>query len=134
MADDPEQSPPEFLTADDVMELHQDQLVRHGGAPGLRDGGSLESAVAAPQWTYQFDPTVDLFDLAAGYAYHIARNHPFVDGNKRAALASALTFLALHGIEVEDPSGTLYQAMLDVASGTLEKAPFASLLRSLPRA
>ncbi len=75
----------------------------------------------------------DIFEMAAAYAFHICRNHPFVDGNKRTALACALVFLELNGISLLDPEGRLYPAMLDVASGTLDKNALADILRSLSR-
>lgn len=71
--------------------------------------------------------------MAAAYAYHIACNHPFIDGNKRAGLASALLFLKLNEISILDPDGVLEAAMLKVASGEMDKYEFAAVLRALPR-
>ncbi len=88
---------PDFLTAEDVLLLHEGQLAAFGGADGIRDIGALDSATAMPQAT--FDGRFvhrDLFDMAAAYAFHVAQNHPFVDGNKRTGLAAALVFLDLH--------------------------------------
>jgi death-on-curing protein len=85
---------PEFLTVEDVLELHARSLDRFGGGEGIRDRGLLESAVAAPQAGFggQFAHS-DLYEMAAAYAFHIAQNQPFVDGNKRAGLGAALVFL-----------------------------------------
>ena len=71
--------------------------------------------------------------MAAAYAFHLCQNHPFVDGNKRTGLASALVFLELNGISIDDPEGLLYQAMMNVASGSLDKLALAEIFRFLPR-
>jgi death-on-curing protein len=120
---------PDFLTVEEVVFLHEEQLGRHGGAVGVRDLGLLESAVATPQATFdgQFVHG-DLFAMAAAYAFHIAQNQPFVDGNKRAGLAAALVFLDLNGVEIRDPEGRLYRAMLDLAERRLDKAGLATIL------
>ena len=95
---------PLFLTVEEVQELHDDQLRRFGGSAGVRDLGALESAVATPASTFDGEFLhEDLFHMAAGYAFHIAENQPFVDGNKRAALNAALVFLDLNGWLVADP-------------------------------
>ena len=125
---------PDFLSVEDVLELHQIQLERFGGGAGIRDRGALESAVAQPQAS--FGGTFvhpDLFSMAAAYAFDIAQNQPFVDGNKRAGLAAALVFLDLNGRSVADPEGRLYQALLDIADRKLDKAGLAALLADLAR-
>jgi len=73
----------------------------------------------------------DLFTMAAAYAFHICKNHPFIDGNKRTALVCALVFLELNGITLEDPRGILYNAMMDIASGKSDKYRLAAILRRL---
>jgi death-on-curing protein len=73
----------------------------------------------------------DLFAMAAAYAFHIAQNQPFIDGNKRTALAAALVFLDLNGVSVADPTGALYQAMIEIAEKRLDKCGLADLIRSL---
>jgi death-on-curing protein len=73
----------------------------------------------------------DIYEMAAAYAFHICKNHSFVDGNKRTALVSALVFLELHGISISDPQGKLYDAMLDLSTGKLNKSEFAGILRKL---
>lgn len=84
---------PEFLTVEDVLELQERALERFGGGQGIRDRGLLESAVAAPQASFGGEYAhTSLFEIAAAYAFHIAQNQPFLDGNKRAGLGSALLF------------------------------------------
>lgn len=127
-------SAPLFLTLAEVIEIHADQIRRYGGQGGVRDFGLLESALAQPEasfagtWLHQ-----SLDDMASAYAYHLCQNHPFIDGNKRTALASALVFLELNGVSVRDPKGLLENAMLHIASGTMTKSAFVQLLRRLPR-
>src|SRR3989304_5174789 len=121
-----------FLTLAEVIEIHTDQIKRYGGTDAIRDMGLLSSAVAMPYASFH-DTFLhaDIFEMAAAYAFHISQNHPFVDGNKRTALASALVFLELNGIAVSDPEGRLYDAMLSLASGDMGKAGFAEILRKL---
>lgn len=121
-----------FLTLVEVIDIHADQISRYGGAEGLRDINLLSSAIAMPYSSFsrKFLHTT-LIDMAAAYAFHISQNHPFIDGNKRTALASALLFLELNGITISDPSAKLYGAMISLASGKLEKAALARLLKSL---
>lgn len=123
---------PIFLTVAQVEELHDDGIAAYGGQLGVRDRGLLESAVATPQAGFggQYaHPTI--FAMAAAYAYHIAENQPFFDGNKRAALAAAVTFLDLNGHLIEDPTGFLYAAMLAISDRTLGKEGLAKLLEKL---
>lgn len=123
---------PLFLTVEDVVELHAQQLDRFGGSAGVRDAGALASAVATPASSYdgQFLHD-DLFHMAAAYAFHIAENQPFIDGNKRAALNAAIVFLGLNDWTVSDPDMKLYNAMIAVSSRTLDKRGLGELLRSL---
>ncbi len=123
---------PDSLTVEDVLLLHDEQLAVYGGGPGVRDAGALDSAVAVPAST--FGGTMlhaDLFEMAAAYAFHLAQNQPFVDGNKRTGLAAGLVFLEINGVTIDDPVGRLYQAMIDIANHTLDKAGLAKLLREL---
>jgi death-on-curing protein len=123
---------PLFLTVEDVEDIHAESLNRFGGSHGLRDRGLLDSAVATPQAGFggeYLHPT--LFDMAAAYAFHLAENQPFVDGNKRVALGAALVFLKLNGIEIDDPEERLYDAMIALATHALDKAGLAILLREL---
>lgn len=125
-------SEPEFLTVEDVLELQARSLELFGGGAGIRDRGLLESAVAAPQASFGGQYAhAGLFEMAAAYAFHIAQNQPFVDGNKRSGLGAALLFLKLNGIDVDDPEERLYEAMIALADRRMDKAGLANLLRSL---
>jgi death-on-curing protein len=123
---------PTFLSVEEVLALHADQLRLFGGSEGIRDRGVLESAVAMPAAT--FDGTylhAGLFEMAAAYAFHIAEGQPFVDGNKRTALNAALVFLDLNGWVIVDPEMRLYDGMIGFAIGTFDKTRFAGLLETL---
>jgi death-on-curing protein len=123
---------PDFLSIEDVLELHSMQLEQYGGAPGIRDRGLLSSAVMTVPATFDGNFVYsDIFSMAAAYAFHIAENQPFIDGNKRTALASALVFLEINGYEVIDPTGCLYQAMMDIAAKKLSKLRLSEILKSL---
>jgi death-on-curing protein len=127
-------SDPDFLTVEDVLLLHEEQLARYGGGAGVRDPGALDSAVAMPRATFGGEFVhEDLFAMAAAYAFHIAQNQPFVDGNKRTGFAAALVFLDLNGIAVADPEGKLYTAMIEIAEKRIDKDGLAALLRELAR-
>jgi len=110
----------------------QDQITRYGGQFGVRDLGLLSSAISVPQASFGGEPLhEDLYEMAAAYAFHISQNHPFLDGNKRVALASALMFLDLNGIELADPKGRLYTLMMGVARGEKGKTEIATTFREL---
>ena len=123
---------PIFLTLAEVINIHSNQIELYGGQNGVRDFGLLQSALAQPeasfggQWLHE-----DIFLMAAAYAFHICQNHPFFDGNKRTALASALVFLELNVISLDDPKGKLLDAMLNIAKGNLSKQQFAQVLKEL---
>ncbi len=121
-----------FLTLAEVVEIHRDQIERYGGRPGIHDLALLQSALAMPEASWQGEYLhADLYEMAAAYAFHICRNHPFVDGNKRTALVCALVFLELNGVSLSDPSGWLYKTMMEVAAGRLGKQGLATILRRL---
>ena len=92
-----------FLTVEEVIAIHADQIARYGGDPGLRDRGLLESAVHAARNVAAYGESLDLCDLAAAYVFHLAENQSFIDGNKRAALASALVFLHQNDVSERSP-------------------------------
>jgi death-on-curing protein len=122
---------PAFLTLDEVLALHADQLERYGGATGLRELGLLESAVAAPRATFggrYLHATIP--EMAAAYLFHLAQNHPFVDGNKRAALAAAIAFLGVNGLWLDAAPDELVETVLGVARGEVTKAGLAEYLRT----
>ena len=112
------------------MELHRRQIELFGGDSGLGDPGLLESALAQPQNTYLYRTQTDLFDVASAYAFHLAKNHPFNDGNKRTALHAALTFLELNGMEIVVGQNALYEAMIRLTTGECDKDAFATFLRT----
>ena len=123
---------PRFLTLSEVLTILRDQIARYGGVFGVRDISLVSSAIAVPQASFEGKPLhTDLYEMAAAYAFHLCQNHPFVDGNKRVALASALVFLELNGVEISDPDGRLYPLMMAVASGTAQKLEIAAVLRDL---
>lgn len=123
---------PLFLEVDDVLEIHAMLLEVHGGGSGLRDLGLLESAVAQPQtWLGGGFAHEGPFAMAAAYLFHIVRNHPFVDGNKRAGMLAAVVFLDLNGITLDQPTDALYELTMGVAEGRLDKAAVAAELRRI---
>jgi death on curing protein len=111
---------PEWLTADLVIAFHDEQLREFGGPAGIRDGGALESALgrARNRWAYECG---DLPRLAAAYAFGIARNHPFVDGNKRAALLAVITFLGLNDVEFTASEAEAVVMIRDLAAGAIDE-------------
>ena len=110
--------------------LHADQIMEHGGSLGIRDEGLLESALARPQQKWHYEPRSDLATLAAAYAFGVAKNHPFIDGNKRAALVAAYTFLAVNGFELEAPEPEAVTLILGTADGSISEEDLASWIRS----
>jgi death-on-curing protein len=121
---------PEFLTLDEVLEIHRDQIARYGGTMGVRDMGLLQSALAQPQATFggQFLHH-DIFEMAAAYLFHIVQNHPFIDGNKRVGAAAALVFLLLNDCDIKATNNELVSLVLDVACGVAGKDRVAIFFR-----
>lgn len=121
-----------FLTMAEVIEIHSDQIRHYGGSSGIRDINLLSSSVAMPCATFSGEFLHrDIFEMAAAYAFHVSQNHPFVDGNKRTALASSLVFLELNGVSISDPDEKLYESMMQIASGEMSKEEFTAILRNL---
>ena len=117
-----------------ALAIHDRQLAEHGGTSGVRDEGLLESALARPQQLHAYgDPAPDLSDLAAALAYGLARNHPFLDGNKRTAAVACETFLELNGATLEADGQELYPLYLALAEGKLSERDFAAWLRERAR-
>ncbi len=113
-----------------AIAIHERQLAEHGGASGVRDDGLLDSALARPQQSHAYgDPPPDLADLAASLAFGLARNHPFIDGNKRTAHVCYRVFLALNGADLVASDEDKYIRMLGLAEGSLSEAEFATWLR-----
>ncbi len=111
-----------------ALAIHEEQLVEHGGAPGVRDLGLLASALARPRNLEAYG-SPDLADLAAAYAAGIARNHPFLDGNKRTAWVVSETFLLLNKAALLIADEAAYDAMIKLAAGRIDQRRFAALLR-----
>ena len=111
-----------------LLLLHGESLVEHGGAPGMRDEGLLDSALMRPQQLLSYGEP-DFAGLAAAYAYGIARNHPFVDGNKRAALLAAGMFLMLNGHRLQASQADVVLTIRALAAGDLEESSLASWIR-----
>jgi death-on-curing protein len=114
-----------------VMEAaHLQQLAEHGGPSGVRDPHLLSSALARPRQVFAYGDGVDLAALAAAYAHGIARNHPFVDGNKRTALIALLLFLRLNGQDLTAPPMDRYLMTMALAAGDLNETQLADWIRS----
>ncbi|MBS0425859.1 MAG: type II toxin-antitoxin system death-on-curing family toxin [Proteobacteria bacterium] len=111
-----------------LLLLHDESLAEHGGAPGLRDQGLLDSALARPLNRVAYG-SPDLSDLAASYGVGLAKNHPFVDGNKRAAFLSVGLFLMVNGHRLVATQAEATLTMLEVAAGHLDEAGFAQWIR-----
>ena len=112
-----------------LLLLHDESLAQHGGASGIRDDGLLESAMARPENLLAYG-SPDLAELAASYAYGLAKNHPFVDGNKRAAFLATGLFLALNGQRLVVAQAEATVMVLDLAAGEITEAAFADWLRA----
>lgn len=113
-----------------ALAIHDRQLSEHGGSAGVRDESLLDSALARPQQAHAYgNPPPDLADLAAGLAYGLARNHPFVDGNKRTAAVACEVFIELNGGTLQATDLELYPVYVALAEGSLPEADFAAWLR-----
>ena len=121
-------SEPFWLTHQIIVAIHDEQLAIHGGASGLRDEGRLESAVdrLKNKWAYE---NAELAELAAAYAFAIARNHPFVDGNKRTSLLALYTFLGVNGIDFDVPEAEAAAMILSLAAGEVNEGGLTRWIR-----
>jgi death-on-curing protein len=120
---------PFWIDKQALLLLHNESIAEHGGLSGLRDEGLLDSALARPQNLRAYDPDADIAALAAAYGTGLARNHPFADGNKRAAFLSVGLLLAMNGWRLVSTPLEATQIMLGVASGELEEDAFAAWIR-----
>ena len=121
-----------WITRPLALAIHERQVSEHGGDAGVRDEALLESALARPRQLQAYgDPPPDLASLAASLAFGIARNHPFVDGNKRTAHVCYRAFLAMNDVELMASDEEKYLRMLALAEGSLDEAGFAAWLRPL---
>ena len=118
-----------WLRIDAVLAMHKRQIAEHGGDDGVRDIGLMESALARPQNIHAYEPDADIARLAAALAFGIAKNHPFVDGNKRTSLVATRTFLVLNGFELNATPQDKYLTFLSLAEGTLSEEDLTTWLR-----
>lgn len=121
---------PVFLSMEEILEIHADQITRYGGASGIRDQGLLHSAVMTPmsgagkKYFYK-----DIFEMAAAYLFHIISNHPFVDGNKRVGAVAAYVFLELNGRTLNVDESEFEEIVMSVARGKTDKKTVAQFFR-----
>lgn len=120
-----------FLSLDDILESHQNQIETYGGGQGIRDIGLLESAIAQPEACFggQF-LHADVFEMAAAYLYHLVMNHPFVDGNKRVGLEAALIFLEVNDQRLNASDEELVDIVLKTTMGQVGKPEIAEFFRT----
>ncbi len=118
-------SVPRWISKKALLLLHEESLSEFGGARGLRDAGLLESALARPQNAYAYNPAATLFELAASYGFGVAKNHAFVDGNKRAAFLCMGLFLAINGYRLTASQVDAIETMLGLAAGTIQEPELA---------
>jgi death on curing protein len=116
---------PKWINLQALLFLHEESLAQFGGPRGLRDAGLLESALARPQNRLLYEPDASLFQLAAAYCFGVAKNHPFVDGNKRAAFLAATLFLTINGLQLEADPMEAAEVVLQVASSARDEDTLA---------
>lgn len=123
-----------WLSRQAIEIIHREQLLEHGGLPGLKDENALEAALARPKHKAAYGEP-QLFELAAAYVFGIARNHPFADGNKRTSFLSAYVFLRIHGYQIEAEQGQIIAFMQEVAAGNVDETGIAAFLKdfSVPK-
>lgn len=120
-----------FLTLDDILESHQNQIETYGGSHGIRDIGLLESAIAQPEASFGGQYLhADIFEMAAAYLYHLVMNHPFIDGNKRVGLEAALIFLEINDKSLIANDDELVDLVLKTTAGQIEKREIGEFFRS----
>jgi len=123
---------PRFLTLAEILLIHADQIRNYGGKYGLLDIRLLSSALAQPEASYAGDYLHNgLFAMAGAYAYHLCQNHPFLDGNKRTALAAALVFLDINGVVLEEREDQLFDMMMAIATGKAAKLDAVCVFKEL---
>jgi death-on-curing protein len=120
---------PLWISKKAVLAMHSEQLAEHGGSDGIRDETLLDSALAKPLNVFAYADEPDIFQLAASYAFGIARNHAFVDGNKRSALVVSITFLNRNGWDIVAPKEEVYFTFLHLAEGKLSETKLAEWFR-----
>jgi death-on-curing protein len=120
---------PKWVGKEALLFLHGASLARFGGAEGIRDEGLLESALARPINLFRYEPTKDLAELAASYAFGFVKNHPFIDGNKRAAFIACGVFLDINGKKLTADMADAVSAVVALADGTIGEPEFAAWIR-----
>jgi len=119
-----------FLKIEMILSFHDDQINQYGGNPGIRDKGLLESALAQPEASFGGEYVhKNIFEMAAAYGFHICKNHPFIDGNKRTALIAMYTFLYVNGWQLKADKKVLYATVVELASGNLTKEELTQFLK-----
>lgn len=121
---------PVWLSRQLVEAIHVDQIREHGGRPGIRDAGMLDSALARARNRWEYSDEIDLATLAAEYGFGIARNHPFTDGNKRVAFSTVNVFLILNGFEIVALEPDVVGVIIRLADGRLTRPRFADWIRN----
>lgn len=126
---------PAFLELNEALEIHRDQIARYGGSSGVRDMALLQSALAMPRAGIGEEYFhADLIEMAAAYVFHIVKNHPFVDGNKRVGAVAALVFLRMNGCSLTMTNPAFEKTVRSVAAGKLDKAGVTAILRKHSKA
>jgi death-on-curing protein len=121
---------PIWLDERDARAVHDRSLILHGGAPGVRDAGLLDSALARPKQLAAYGEAVDIVDLAAAYTCGLIQNHPFIDGNKRTGFIVGILFLELNGLRFTASEEDATRAVMSLAAGDLDDAGYAAFLRA----
>jgi death-on-curing protein len=124
---------PEWIDRRVLVFLHQESLAEHGGRAGILDEGLLDSALARPRQLWSYEAKSDLARLAAGYAVGLVRNHPFIDGNKRAAFLAVGLFLGLNGFQLVADQADAARAVFALAAGEMDEQEFAAWIRAHTR-
>jgi death-on-curing protein len=123
-------SEPRWLSMTVILAIHADQIREHGGSLGIRDNGLLESALVRPQNRFHYDSDADFAMLAASYGFGIAKNHPFIDGNKRVAFQAMYVFLGVNGFEITASEEDVVHLVLALAAGDLNEAQLVHWLQA----
>ena len=124
-------SEPIFLGLDEIIEIHNDQIKRYGGLSGIRDIELLKSAIAIPAACFGGDYLhKDIYEMASAYMFHIVRNHPFIDGNKRTGAVASVIFLIMNGLDLFADEVAFEKMVLSVAEGKSDKAKIAKFFRN----
>lgn len=124
---------PEWVPVDVILNLHTESIAEFGGRAGIRDENGLHSALARPKQIFAYEPEADLFKLAGAYTAGLTRNHPFIDGNKRAAFIAAGIFLDLNGYYLDETEDKAIEMVMALSSKAIEEDEFCSWLRDMSR-